>query len=91
MLRKQHANSEQMARVSVHDITVELGLPLGTTRRLLRKHGWWMRDGRRCVGPGKAVTYDAEVIEKLRGLLGQEYRSLEDPADDWLSNYIGGI
>lgn len=35
-----------------------------------------------------ATLYHADIIEMLRGLLGQPHRSLEGPEQDWLSRYL---
>jgi hypothetical protein len=54
---------------------------------LLRLHGDWLRAGK--VVHGRRTTYDAEVIELLRGLLGQPHRQISKPESDWLSEYLG--
>lgn len=88
-MRRRQYDSEAIARVSAAEIAEELGISLSYTRRLLRKHGWWIKDGARMVGRGR-VTYSASTIEKLRGLLNQEHRQVQAPESDWLSRYLGG-
>lgn len=91
MQRAKHSTSPAYSRVSVNEIAVELGIAPAQVRRLLAKHGWWIGDGRRITARRNVTrTYHKDVIEKLRGLLGQEHRQLDDPESDWLSRYMGG-
>lgn len=83
--------NRRITRVTVPMIAVELGDTESHVRRLLDKHGWWLVDEkRRGRGRGSPATYDATVIEKLRGLLGQPARQMEEPESDWLSAHLGG-
>lgn len=83
--------SRPVSRVTVPEIARELGDTETHVRHLLARHGWWLKDGFvRGRGQGSPATYDATVIEKLRGLLGQPARQLEEPESDWLSAYLGG-
>lgn len=88
MNRGKHPSQAKLARVSVPEIAIELGVPERRVRLLLRKHGWWLNDREQVTGKGKPNTYDALIIEKLRGLLGQPHRQVETPDDDWLARYL---
>jgi hypothetical protein len=77
-----------MRRVTAPQIARELGVPLATANKLLRRNSDWLSAGK--LTKGRLTTYDAEVIELLRGLLGQPHRQVSKPESDWLSKFLRG-
>lgn len=86
---RRYRRTPELSRVTVQQIATEVGLRKSKVLHLLRRNARWLHADRQEGPPGLPVTYDASVIEKLRGLLGQQYRQQRPPESDWLSDYLG--
>jgi hypothetical protein len=90
MHRRRYAPAEVHGRITITEVAELLGVSVQRTEHLLRIHGAWIGDGRRVKAKGQRsakITYSTTVVDKLRGLLGQDYRQLAPPDDDWLTKY----
>lgn len=75
-------------RVTLTQVAAELAITRKRALKLLTRHGRWL--GAHPRTEKGQETYDATVIEKLRGLLGQGHRQLKEADHDWLSDYLEG-
>jgi len=78
--------STAFARMTLVEIAAEIDRTPAQTERLLRKVRYLGLAPRRGSG---LTTYDSRAVEVLKGLLGIAHRHVDDPADDWLSRWIG--
>lgn len=66
-------------------IATEVGWPRSKVRRWLRDYHWIGLDKH-----GRPPTYEARVIDLILALRDQPHRSVQDPATDWLSEFLSG-
>lgn len=87
--RRKHPTPEQARYVSPQDVAVALGWGVRDLRISLTKHWYlWMTYDRSRIG--SARRYDAQVIDVLRGITGQQCDELAPPGASWLDKYLKG-
>lgn len=90
MRRGRYVAAEEFRWLTRAEMARELGMSELDVGKFLGRNQWWLRMGGTRVTDAGFTLYSAEVVEVIKGLLGQPHRHIKEPGEsDWLEQWIG--